>query len=44
VVDVAMMVRLNDQAFVGGVRLGMMAFNLLISDLVLPMGTTALVA
>ena len=45
VVDVAMMGRLNDPAFIGGVGLGMMVFNFMYFGLgFLRMGTTGLVA
>ena len=45
VVDVAMMGRLNDPAFIGGVGLGMMVFNFIYFGLgFLRMGTTGLVA
>ncbi len=45
VVDVAMMGRLNDPAFIGGVGLGMMVFNFMYFGLgFLRMGTTGMVA
>ena len=45
VVDVAMMGRLNDPAFIGGVGLGMMVFNFMYFGFgFLRMGTTGLVA
>ena len=45
VIDVAMMGRLSDPAFIGGVGLGMMVFNFMYFGLgFLRMGTTGLVA